>query len=104
MTDNIASALCYIPVLGGLVFLLMEPYSRNKLIRFHAFQALILAGVMFVINMVVTSFIHILFAFYGMYSLIQWAYFITSAYVAYKAYMGEKVVLPVVGPLAEKQA
>jgi len=104
MTDNVASAFCYVPVLGGLVFLLMEPYNRNKLIRFHAFQALLLAAAMFVLNMLLTSFIHLLFAFYGIFSLLQWTYFIASAYVAYKAYTGEKVVLPVIGPFAEKQA
>jgi uncharacterized membrane protein len=32
------------------------------------------------------------------------AYLALFAYPAYKAYMGEKVVLPVIGPLAEKQA
>jgi uncharacterized membrane protein len=39
LSDNVAAALCYlIPVLTGALFLVLEPYSRNRTIRFHAFQ------------------------------------------------------------------
>src|SRR5437762_53663 len=51
LTDNIAGALCYTVILG-IVFLLIEPYKRNKLIRFHAFQALFLCGALIVVNIV----------------------------------------------------
>jgi uncharacterized membrane protein len=104
MSANVASALCYIPLLGGIVFLLMEPYNRNKLIRFHAFQALYIFGAIFLLNIVLTTFIEIFWSFWGMYRLLRLAYFALWAYMGYKAYMGEKVVLPVIGPLAEKQA
>ena len=104
MADNVASALCYVPLLGGIVFLLLEPYSRNKLIRFHAFQALLLFAAMFVINIVLTSFIEIFWSFWGIYRLLRLVYFVLWVYLAYKAYSREKVVLPVIGPLAEKQA
>src|ERR1700687_1236775 len=41
IADNIASALCYL-LLGvtGVLFLWLEPYSRNRKVRFHAFQAI----------------------------------------------------------------
>jgi hypothetical protein len=55
MSTNVASALCYVPLLGGIVFLLMEPYNRNKLIRFHAFQALFLFGALFLVNVVLKN-------------------------------------------------
>lgn len=41
LSDNVASALCYIPIVG-LIFLLVEPYSRNRAVRFHAIQSLML--------------------------------------------------------------
>ena len=104
MSANVASALCYVPLLGGIVFLLMEPYNRNKLIRFHAFQALYLFGAIFLVNIVLTTFLGIFWSFWGMYRLLRLAYFALWAFMGYKAYMGEKVVLPVIGPLAEKQA
>src|SRR5690242_10178451 len=39
--DNIASALCYL-LLGvtGALLLFLEPYSHNRQVRFHAFQAI----------------------------------------------------------------
>src|SRR5439155_5732480 len=55
LPENLAAALCYIPILGGVVFLLVEPYNHNKLIRFHAFQALYLVAVIIVLNIVLTS-------------------------------------------------
>src|SRR5215472_10382164 len=39
MEENVAAALCYIPIVG-LIFLLVEPYSKNKTIKFHALQSL----------------------------------------------------------------
>src|ERR1019366_5011163 len=41
LTDNLAAALCYLLlVLSGILFLVLEPYNRNKTIRFHAFQSI----------------------------------------------------------------
>src|SRR5579871_2759678 len=39
MDENIAAALCYIPIVG-LIFLLVEPYNKNRNIKFHAMQSL----------------------------------------------------------------
>ena len=97
LTDNIASALCYIPLLGGLGFLLVEPYSRNRAIRFHALQSLSLTALMVVLDVAmgilwrVTDILHL-----GYAALIL--------FLMYKAYVGEKIVLPIIGPMAEKQA
>ena len=38
MTDNVASALCYVlGLITGILFLVLPPYNRNRSIRFHAF-------------------------------------------------------------------
>src|SRR4051812_948564 len=58
LTDNVASALCYLLV--GIVFLLIEPYSRNKTIRFHAFQALFLLAGSWVLSFIFSSVAFIL--------------------------------------------
>jgi uncharacterized membrane protein len=39
MTDNLAGALSYIPIVA-IIFLLIEPYNKVKFVRFHAFQCL----------------------------------------------------------------
>src|SRR5690242_13181818 len=41
--ENGASALCY--VLGfitGIIFLVLDPYNKNRNVRFHAFQSIFL--------------------------------------------------------------
>src|SRR5579862_6736158 len=41
MADNVAAALCYsLTVITGIMFLVLEPYNKNRLIRFHAFLAI----------------------------------------------------------------
>src|SRR3984893_6967235 len=39
MDENVAAALCYIPIVG-LIFLLVDPYNKNRNIKFHAMQSL----------------------------------------------------------------
>src|SRR5579871_3633873 len=39
MEENVAAALCYIPIVG-LIFLLVEPYNKNRTVKFHALQSL----------------------------------------------------------------
>src|ERR1044071_8295349 len=39
--ENVVAALCYlVGVLTGILFLVIEPYNRNPVIRFHAFQSI----------------------------------------------------------------
>jgi uncharacterized membrane protein len=38
MDENLAAALSYIPIVG-LIFLLVEPYNKNRTIKFHAMQS-----------------------------------------------------------------
>jgi uncharacterized membrane protein len=57
---NTAALLCYIPtcccflnVIAGLLFFFTEP-RENRLLRFHALQGMFLAGVWFVIWVILT--------------------------------------------------
>ena len=63
LQENVAALLAY--VLGwltGIIFLLIEPYNRNKLIRFHAFQGLFLLGASIVVNIIMSTIIGILWS------------------------------------------
>lgn len=113
LEENMASALCYLlTILTGVLFLVLEPYSRNRTVRFHAFQA-IFFGVGAIVTWVVVEIITIALTpipFLGfMLSLILHlgvglGLFILWLMLMYKAYNRERWVLPVIGPLAEKQA
>jgi len=106
LTDNIASALCYLlGFVTGILFLVLEPYSRNRKIRFHAFQSIFLNVAWVVIWFAwvfLTSMMHAIFFFLS--PLFGLAWFIIWLFMMFKAYQDQKVVLPIIGPLAEKQA
>jgi uncharacterized membrane protein len=113
MTDNVAAALCYLlTFLTGILFLVLEPYNKNKLIRFHAFQA-IFFGVAVVLISIVGSILTTMF--YGVpmlgvllgllfHAILSLGFLVVWLFLMYKAYNNEKFVLPIIGPLAEKQA
>src|ERR1700686_4777130 len=48
MTDNVAGMLAYITIILAIIFLVMEPYNKNRFIRFHSWQCLFFAGALFV--------------------------------------------------------
>ena len=107
---NLASALAYLlGFITGILFLVMAPYNQNKTIRFHAFQSIFLSVGWFVLVIVINILSFILPWFL---STLLWfvlmigglGIFVLWLVLMLKAYQGSKLVLPIVGPLAEKQA
>jgi uncharacterized membrane protein len=112
MTDNMAAALCYIlGILTGILFLVLEPYNKNKTIRFHAFQSIffwVAAVALSIVGSIITlAFIAVPFvgALVGLlFKILYLGILVVWVLLMYKAYNNEKLVLPIIGPLAEKQA
>jgi uncharacterized membrane protein len=113
LPDNAAGALCYLfGFITGIVFLLLEPYNRNRLIRFHAFQSIFLSLAWFVLWIGWTILATVLgvlpvigAVMTGLFGIVLWLGFVVLWIVLLvKTYSGSKLVLPVIGPLAEKQA
>lgn len=101
LTDNIAGMLAYVTIIPAIVFLLLEPYNRNRFIRFHAFQCVFLCIVLVVIHVVLLAVPIIGWAisiFVNLGALVLWIVLLL------KAYQGQMFKLPIIGDLAEKQA
>ncbi len=100
LADNVAGALAYVTLIPAIIFLVMEPYNRNKFIRFHAFQCLFIYGVGFVLGVfnIIPILGQIVFLLGSLGLFIAWIICVV------KAYGNEKFKLPVIGDLAEKQA
>lgn len=106
LTENVASALCYLfGLVTGIIFLLIAPYNQNKTVRFHAFQSifmhvgLIILWILFSMMSLLTHGIGFLLSpLFILLAVVLWLY------MMFTAYNGKKVKLPVIGDLAEKQA
>ena len=112
MDENIAAALCYIPIIG-LIFLLIEPYNKNRNIKFHALQSIFYCVAWIVIEICLGIISGIVFAAtpYGMWSfwsgirsLVWLAFFVGLVIMAVKAYQRSRFLMPIIGPMAEKQS
>ena len=111
LAENVASALCYVLLLiTGILFLVLEPYNKNRTIRFHAFQAIFLAVALILARIVLGILFAIVGGFAGGFfifaiaELFGLACLVLVVFMIVTAYQGKKIVLPVIGPLAEQQA
>jgi uncharacterized membrane protein len=113
MSINVASALCYLlGLVTGIIFLVLAPYNQDKTVRFHAFQSIFLNIALIVVHialMMVSAILGMVSAMlailFGMLHLIvSLGFFAIWLYMLWKTYNNERVVLPVIGALAEKQA
>ena len=113
MTDNVAGALCYLfTVITGILFLVLEPYNRNKNIRFHAFQAIffgISTMIMWVVLLVLSAVLHVIPVVGPLISLllmfVLWiGVLVVWLMLMFKTFNNQRMVLPIIGPLAEKQS
>jgi len=107
MTDNVAGLLAYVTIIPAIIFLLVEPYNKNRFIRFHAFQCVFL-----VVALIALHFAIGIFAFvpvlalvtFPLHMLISLGAFVLWIVLLLKAYQGQKFKLPIIGEMAEKQA
>src|SRR5580704_19303270 len=109
LPETLAGALAYL-LLPAIVFLLVEPYSKNRFVRFHSFQCLgvCLAGVVVGASLRVVGFG--LFFIPAIGHMLVWllSMVVGLAFIAVwfllvaKTLQGEMFKLPLVGDFAER--
>lgn len=111
LSSNVASALCYLFwIITGIIFLVLSPYNRDRTVRFHAFQAIFATIAFIILQIIMAIFSGVLGAIHmwalagTIWTIYEIAVFVLWLYMMYTAYNNRKIVLPVIGPLAEKQA
>jgi uncharacterized membrane protein len=113
LSINAASALCYLfGFITGILFLVLPPYNQDRRVRFHAFQSIFLNVAVIVVHIGVSMLSIIFHAISfslgvlvgSLHLLVSLGFFLVWLYMMVKSYQGEKVVLPIIGPLAERQA
>jgi len=112
MADNVAGLLAYITIIPAIIFLVMEPYNKNRFIRFHAWQniflhvAVVALWIAIMIVSVVLGFIPILghIIAFLLWAVLWIGLLVVWVILLIKANQGQMYKLPVIGDMAEKQA
>ncbi len=112
LTSNVAGALAYFTIIPAIVFLVLEPYNKDKFVRFHAFQSLFVAvaSIALAIGLAIVTTILAFIPVVGwIIGLFIWPIFslgmlALAILLMYKAYNNERYMIPVIGPMAAKQA
>jgi uncharacterized membrane protein len=111
---NVAAALAYLcGIVTGIIFLVIDPYKTDRLVRFHAFQS-IFFNVAWIALWIVWMIIGLVLGAVtkGLFFILQVPIdlvlmvggFALWAFLMYTAYQGKMIRLPVIGALAAKQA
>jgi uncharacterized membrane protein len=113
MTSNVAAALAYlVGFITGIIFLAIEPYNKDPFVRFHAFQSIFL-NVAFVVVWIGFSIIASIFRLVSVvfapliwlgFTVVWLGFVVLWIVMIVKAYQNQKMVLPIIGPLAQQQA
>ena len=113
LPDNAASLLCYLLwALTGVIFLVLKPYNRSKLVRFHAWQSILtsivlfaawfvvlaVAGILRVVPWIGGPIASLLLGLFGLGMLGLWLVLML------KAYQGGSLELPWISSFAQKQS
>jgi uncharacterized membrane protein len=111
LSENAAAALSYLTIIPAIIFLVLEPYNRMPLVRFHSWQSIGLCVAAFLLQVIVSiaeitmHFIPgIILLFSLIHLVIGLGLFLIWLFVILKASKGEWYKLPFIGDFAEKQA
>ena len=110
--ESVAGALAYVTFIPAVIFLLLDPYKKNRFVRFHSFQSIFLwvAGFLLGVAFKFVGLVLLIIPVLG--HLLLWLISMVVALAAVviwlvllvKALQGEAFKLPIIGELAERQA
>ncbi|HKX28078.1 MAG TPA: zinc-ribbon domain-containing protein [Blastocatellia bacterium] len=107
LKPNIAALLCYpLSFVTGILFLVLTPYNKDPLVRFHAYQSIFFFVAMLALNIVLGIFSIVTPWFIDnlIYLGLRLLALGGTGWLMYQAYQGQKFKFPVIGDLAETQA
>jgi uncharacterized membrane protein len=108
LPSNVAAAIACIPLIGGIIFYILEKHDR--FVRFYAMQSIIFGGAWFLFN-IISQIIHMIFApipglgiLWGLLAaLIHLGFLVVLIIAIVKAFSGVRWDIPYIGPIARKQ-
>jgi uncharacterized membrane protein len=112
LPENIAGGLAYFTFVPAVVFLVLDPYNKNRFVRFHSVQCLLLwgASVLFAIALKLASVVLFIIPVLGpllvylVSTVVVLAAGVIWVVLVVKAFQGEMFKLPLLGDFAAQQA
>jgi len=111
LSENAAAAIAYLTIIPAIIFLVLEPYNKMPLVKFHSWQSIGLCVAATVLQVLITigevamHFIPgIILLFSLVHLVIGLGLFLVWLFIILKASKGEWYKLPIIGDFAEKQA
>ncbi|MGA2747013.1 MAG: hypothetical protein ABSE44_20110 [Candidatus Sulfotelmatobacter sp.] len=112
LPENIAGVLAYFTFIPAVVFLVLEPFSKNRFVRFHSVQCLLLwaAAILFAIALKLASVVLFIIPVLGpllvylVSTVVALAAVVIWFVLVVKAFQGEMFKLPLLGGFAMQQA
>lgn len=112
LSEPVAGALAYFTFIPAIVFLVLNPYNRNRFVRFHAVQCLLLWGagillaialklaglLLFIIPVLGPLLVVLISSVVGLGGVVIWLVLVV------KAFQGVMFRLPLLGDLAVQHA
>src|SRR5206468_1074404 len=85
LSQNAASALCYLlGFITGIIFLVWAPYNQNRIIKFHAWQSILLNVAFIALTIILPAVGHVIG--FALLSLVDLAGFVLWIYLLFSAY------------------
>src|ERR1700720_3588732 len=112
LPSNIAAALACIPLIGGIVFFILE--KHDSFVRFYSMQSIILGGawllfsivsrILFLILWSIPAIGGVLVFFWGIIqALVHIAFLVVWIVATVKAFIGARWDIPYIGAIARRQ-
>ncbi len=110
LAENIAGGLAYVTFIPAIIFLVVDPYSKNRFVRFHCLQCLLFWGATVVVAAVLrlTTVVLLMIPVLGPLLAVLIAVVAGLALVVIwlvlvvKTFQGEMFKLPILGDFAER--
>jgi uncharacterized membrane protein len=112
LASNAAAALSYVlGLITGIIFLVLEPYKRDRFVRFHAMQSILFCAAAIAFSIAWSIIWGILFSISGslifidvpLRLVISLGLFLFWLFVMYQAYSQREYRIPIIGAIAAKQ-
>jgi uncharacterized membrane protein len=112
LPSNVAAALACIPLIGGIIFYILE--KRDSFVRFYAMQSIIFGGAWILCSIVYQIIFHIFASIPGiggffavmlglLWAVISIGFLVIFIITVIKAFTGVRWDIPYIGPIARNQ-